>query len=196
MKKILIVCVVIASSISLSNSTQAQTKIGVFDDQSILSLMPGIQKVDTLLQKYGKDSLQTSYDEILTDYQYKDSVFKRDSATMPASVKKVQLLDLNKIRYQLANWQQTSNEKMQAKQQELLKPYLEKIYAALQIVIKEQKYTYIFKPENLVFAEKSDEVPLRVIQKLGIPVPKEIADQIKALGSSASSAPAKAPIKH
>lgn len=195
MKKILIVCVVIASSISLSSSTQAQIKIGVFDDQSILSLMPGIQKVDTLLQKYGKDSLQTSYDEILTDYQYKDSVFKRDSATMPASVKKVQLLDLNKIRYQLANWQQTSNEKMQAKQQELLKPYLEKIYAALQIVIKEQKYTYIFKPENLVFAEKSDEVPLRVIQKLGIPVPKEIADQIKALGS-VSSAPAKAPVKH
>jgi len=196
MKKILIVCVVIASSITLSNSTQAQTKIGVFDDQSILSLMPGIQKVDTLLQKYGKDSLQTSYEEILTDYQYKDSVFKRDSATMPASVKKVQLLDLNKIRYQLANWQTTSNEKMQAKQQELLKPYLEKIYAALQIVIKEQKYTYIFKPENLVFAEKSDEVPLRVIQKLGIPVPKEIADQIKALGGTAISAPVKSTIKH
>jgi Skp family chaperone for outer membrane proteins len=195
MKKILIVCVIFAAGISLSNSTQAQIKIGVFDDQSILALMPGIQKVDTLLQKYGKDSLQTSYDEILTDYQYKDSVFKRDSATMPVSVKKVQLLDLNKIRYQLANWQQTSNEKMQAKQQELLKPYLEKIYAALQIVIKEQKYSYIFKPENLVFAEKSDEVPLRVIQKLGIPVPKEIADQIKALGG-VSSAPAKAPVKH
>jgi len=195
MKKILIVCVVFAAGISLSNSTQAQTKIGVFDDQSILSLMPGIQKVDTLLQKYGKDSLQTSYEEILTDYQYKDSVFKRDSASMPVSVKKVQLLDLNKIRYQLANWQTTSNEKMQAKQQELLKPYLEKIYAALQIVIKEQKYSYIFKPENLVFAEKSDEVPLRVIQKLGIPVPKEIADQIKAL-SGVSSSPAKAPVKH
>lgn len=196
MKKILIVCVAFAAGISISNSTQAQVKIGVFDDQSILALMPGIQKVDTLLDKYKKDSVNTPYEELLTDYQYKDSVLKRDSATMPASVKKVQLLDLNKIRYQLANWQQTSNEKMQAKQQELLKPYLEKIYAALQIVIKEQKYTYIFKPENLVFAEKSDEVPLRVIQKLGIPVPKEIADQIKALGGVSSAAPVKAPVKH
>jgi Skp family chaperone for outer membrane proteins len=194
MKKTLIVCVAFAVGIVMSNNTQAQIKIGVFDDQSILALMPGIQKVDTALQMYGRDSLQSSYDELLADFQYKDSVYRRDSATMPASVKKVQLLDLNKVRYQLANWQTTSNEKMQAKQQELLKPFLEKIYAALQEVIKEQKYSYIFKPDNLVFAEKSDEVPLRVIQKLKIPVPKEIDDQIKALNGG--GAPAKAPVKH
>jgi hypothetical protein len=46
-----------------------------------------------------------------------------------------------------------------------------------------------------IYADKSDELMLRVIQKLKIPVPKDVEDQIKALGGAAPATPAKAPAK-
>jgi hypothetical protein len=49
MKKLLFVCVVLAASLLFSNSTNAQVKIGYFDEQSLLSLFPDIQKVDTII---------------------------------------------------------------------------------------------------------------------------------------------------
>ena len=86
---------------------------------------------------------------------------------------------------------------LQTKQQEYLKPYLEKIYAALQVVLQEQKYTHVFKKDVFIYADKSDELMLRVIQKLKIPVPRDVEEQIKALGGAAqgAQAPAKAPAK-
>ena len=57
MKKLLFVCVVLAASLLFSNSTNAQVKIGYFDEQSLLSLFPDIQKVDTIINNFVKDSL-------------------------------------------------------------------------------------------------------------------------------------------
>ncbi len=51
MKKLLFVCVVLAASLLFSNSTNAQVKIGYFDEQSLLSLFPDIQKIDTVINK-------------------------------------------------------------------------------------------------------------------------------------------------
>ena len=46
---------VLAMSLFINSKSDAQIKIGTFDEQSVLGLMPGIQKVDTALQKYVND---------------------------------------------------------------------------------------------------------------------------------------------
>ena len=89
---------------------------------------------------------------------------------------------------------------MQQKQGQLLQPFYDIIGKAFQEVMAEQKYNYVFKPDALLYAEKSEELTLRVLAKMKIPLPKELQDQIKALGISTSGtsspAPAKAPVKH
>jgi Skp family chaperone for outer membrane proteins len=205
MKKVLVVCVAIAASFLFSNSTQAQVKIGVFDEQQLLGFMPGIGKVDTLMQKYAKDSLQSQQEYLYADYQYKDSTLKADSVkgNMSPAVKKVRIDEVLKLRNQIATWNQTAQQMYQAKQTEYLKPYLEKIYDALKEVIAEQKYTVVLKPDAIVVAEKSDELMLRVLAKLKVPLPREVEDQIKALGISTgtgaakpATTPAKPAVKH
>ena len=62
MKKYLVGCVVLAMSLFINSKSDAQIKIGTFDEQSVLGLMPGIQKVDTALQDYVNDSLKPEYD--------------------------------------------------------------------------------------------------------------------------------------
>ncbi len=64
----------------------------------------------------------------------------------------------------------------------VLRPYLEKIYGVLQVVITEQKYTHVFKKDVFIYADKSEELMLRVLLKLKVPLPKEIEEQAKALG--------------
>ena len=182
MKKVLLVAVAVIDGLFTTTKTNAQMKIGTFDEEAILSFMPGIQNVDSLLQKYVTDSLQPEYDYELYQFQTKDSTFKIDSNKLNASVKQIMKKEIAQHFLKIQNWQQYQQQKLQAKQQEFLRPYLEKIYGVLQVVITEQKYTHVFKKDVFIYADKSEELMLRVLLKLKVPLPKEIEEQAKALG--------------
>jgi Skp family chaperone for outer membrane proteins len=189
MKKVLTVCVAIAASFFISNAVQAQVKIGFFDEQAVLALMPGIGKVDTALQRFAADSLATERDGLMEDLKRTDSLLK-DSTRLTTSLKSVLQKEAAQSYYKLQNWQQYQQESLQAKQEELLRPYRQKVYAVLQDVIKEQKYTHVFKPTEVIFAEKSDDIALRVLAGLKIPLPKEVSEAIKNAGISSGNGPA------
>jgi Outer membrane protein (OmpH-like). len=163
--------------------------------------MPGIQKVDTLLNDYVTDSLRPEYDYKLAELKRKDSTFKKDSASMNASLREIMKKEITQATYEIVNWQQYQQQKYQAKQQELLNPYLAKIEKVFEDVVKEQKYTHVVAPNVLrwVADDKSTaDIPLRVLAKLNIPLPQEIQDQIKALGITSGGGAAKSttPAKH
>ena len=209
MKKGFLFAAVLAVAILFTNNASAQStvKIGYFDEQSVIGLFPGIQeKLDTLLQSYAKDSLQEEYNYTLKDFQVKDSIYKRDSADLSKRPKALELAttDLNRLKYKLINWQQYQQESMQQKQEQVLLPYRQKIYAALTEVIAENKYTWVLNASALsVYYQPSiaDNISIRVAMKLKLPLPKEIEEAFRvATGGApakAASAPAatKAPAK-
>lgn len=193
MKKILTVCVIASSSFFIANTAKAQqVKIGFFDEQAVLALMPGIQKVDTLLQSYVSDSLAPRREYILSELKRKDSTMRADSAIgkLSAQVKGIMQKEMAQDFYTIQNWQQIQQEAIQAKQEEVLRPYRSKVYAVLQDVIKDQKYTHVFKPTEVIYADKSDDIALRVLAGLRIPLPKEVTEAIKAAGISVGNGPA------
>ncbi|MBY0347699.1 MAG: OmpH family outer membrane protein [Hydrotalea flava] len=199
MKKAIVLFAALGLSMVMVGTTMAQNiKIGIFDEQNVLALMPGIQKVDTLLNQYMTDSLNVQRDYAISEFKRKDSIYKADSARMNSSMKSIMQKDLADQFAKLQNWQQYQNQMMQQKQQQLLQPYYDIIGKAFQTVMAEQKYNYVFKPDALLYAEKSEELTLRVLAKMKIPLPKELEDQIKALGISTSggTTPSKAPVKH
>ena len=193
MKKLLFVCVVLAASLLFSNSTNAQVKIGYFDEQSLLSLFPDIQKVDSVINNFVKDSLNPEYAYTVQDYQRRDSLFKKDSATMPAKARELALSDLNRLGYKLANWQQYAQEMQNGKMEQSLLPYRQKMVTALQQIIADQKYTLVLKSETLSpYMEHNilDNLTIRVAMKLGLPLPQQIMDAWKQAGGTLP-APAK-----
>ena len=198
MKKVLFAAMLLVA-FALGNSATAQTKIGYFDDQSVVALFPGIQeKLDTVLNSYAKDSLQDEYNYTLKDYQVKDSIYKRDSADLSKRPKALQMAtdDLNRLKYKLINWQQYQQQMMEQKQEALLLPYRQKIAQALSEVVAEQKYNLVLKADALSpYAQPSiaDNLTIRVALKLKLPVPKEIEDAFKAAtgGAAKPAAPAK-----
>ena len=198
MKKVLFAAILLVAC-AFSNSAIAQTKIGYFDDQSVIALFPGIQeKLDTVLNSYAKDSLQDEYNYTLKDYQVKDSIYKRDSVDLSKRPKALQMAtdDLNRLKYKLINWQQYQQQMMEQKQEALLLPYRQKIAQALSEVVAEQKYNLVLKADALSpYAQPSiaDNLTIRVALRLKLPVPKDIEEAFKAAtgGAAKPATPAK-----
>lgn len=197
MKKFLFVCVAFAAVTLFSNSASAQVRIGHFDEQAALSLFPGIAKIDTLLNSYRLDSLQEEYKYNVADFQRRDSIFKKDSATMPAKARELATRELLQLRYKLVNWQEYAQQMEQAKYEELIYPYKAKIFEAIQAIVAEQKYTMIIKTDALAqqYMQPSilDNVTIRVAQKLKLPLPKEVEDAWKAAIGGGVTPPKPAP---
>ncbi|TXT30002.1 MAG: outer membrane protein, partial [Chitinophagaceae bacterium] len=177
-----------------SNTSNAQTtKIGYFDEQAALSLFPGINKIDTLINSYRIDSLQEEYKYTLADFQRRDSIFKKDSATLPAKAREMATREILQLRYKLVNWQQYQQQMEEGKYEQLVNPYRIKIAEALAGIVAEQKYTLVLKAETIspyVQPPLLDNLTIRVAMKLKLPLPKEIEDAWKA-ANGGGAAPAK-----
>ena len=196
MKKGFLIAAILLVAVSLTNTASAQIKIGYFDDQSVISLFPGIQeKLDSVLRSYAQDTLQDEYNYTLKDYQVKDSIFKKDSADLSKRPKALEMAttDLNKLKYKLINWQQYQQQAMQQKEEALLLPYRQKVATALSEVVAENKYTLVFKAESLSpYTQPSiaDNLTIRVAMKLKLNLPKEVVEAFKAATGGATAAPA------
>ncbi len=179
MKKVLFVCLALALSF-LSTKTNAQIKIGSFDEESVLGLIPGLQqRADSVLQQYVNDSLRPEYDYELSQYQVKDSTFKVDSPKLNPSVKAIMKKEIATHFYKIQNWNQYQQQRLQQKQEEILLPYKQKVYAALDEIIKEQKYTHVMKSDVFLLAPPLDNLSIKVAQKLKLPLPKDVEDAIR-----------------
>ncbi|MEK0422161.1 MAG: hypothetical protein RLZ95_71 [Bacteroidota bacterium] len=198
MKKGFLFAAVILVAISFTKSANAQAvKIGYFDEQKVIALFPDLGKIDTILQSYGKDTLLDEYNYTLKSYQVKDSIYRKDSLELSKRPKALQLStdELNQLKYKLINWQQYQQEAMQQKQEQLLLPYRQKIFAALSEVIAENKYTWVLNESSLspYFQHSiADNLAIRTAMKLKLPLPKEIEEAFRV---ATGGAPAKAPAK-
>lgn len=201
MKKLFFVLMATSAILFTAGTASAQqpVKIGYFDEQLVLGLMPGIDKVSQQIESFQQDSLKEEYDFTYKQFMRQDSVFKKDSATMSAKAREMYLADLNKFRQKLVYWQQYSQEAVGQKQEQLLQPFRIKILTALNEVIAEQKYTLVLKSEALALQYVNppllDNLGLRVAIKLKLPLPKEAEDAWKAAGGTGLpyAAPAAAP---
>lgn len=158
-----------------AGNVQAQgQKSAYINMDQMLSIMPEVGKIDTLLKKFQTDSLNTEFAGLIQDYNYRDSMLnKTDTTKMPPAVKREHRQQLEQIAYQVQNWQQISQNVMQSKQQELLAPVYQKIYAAINQVAKESGYGYVYKEEALILAPPADNLLPLVAKKLNVKLPTQ-----------------------
>jgi outer membrane protein len=172
MKKIINVFSIALFFLAMVNSAVAQNKIGHIRADDVVGLMPERAKIDTLLQKFQNDSLNSTLTSLVQEYGYKDSLLnKTDTSKMPAAVKNQIRGDLQNLAYQVQNWQSISQQVMQNKTQQMYQPIYKKVSDAINAVAKEKGYSYVFTSEALIVAPSSDDLLPLVAQKLGIKLP-------------------------
>jgi outer membrane protein len=161
----------LAIGILFAGTVSAQTKIAYISVDDMVGLMPETSRLDSVLTKYQNDSINPQYAQIVSIYQYKDSVY-RDSLKTPAAVRKQIEQELPGYIYQIQNWQAIVQQAMEQKQNELLAPIYRKVYDAIRAVAKEKGYTHVYNKEALLVAPEGDDIIPLVAAKLKVSLPK------------------------
>jgi outer membrane protein len=177
--------ILIAVMIAATGSTMAQ-KTGYISVDNVVSLMPELAKIDTVMQHYQADSINTEFASLVADYNYRDSILSsKDTLKMPATVRDQHRQAMQQISYQVQNWQQIAQQAYQSKQQELLQPVYRKVVATINAVAKENGYAYVYTRDALIVAPPGDDLLPLVAKRLNLKIPT----------GGAANAPALAPKK-
>ena len=138
MKKITAIIVLVACLIS--GTVQAQNKNGYIRVDEMVSLMPELKKIDTLLSIFQQDSLPRTYNYLLASYQRYDSL-ANDTLKQPLVVRQDAAKQRAGFLEELQNWQTSAQSLYEAKQSALLQPVYDKVLKAIDDVAKEKGYT-------------------------------------------------------
>ncbi len=179
MKKVFLVFIAIAALSFASHKANAQTtlKIGVFDIDDMVQVMPGYPAVDSMVQIYERDSLQAEYEFYQSEYHRLDSTYKLDSAGGKAkSVLALEQQQRQQVALNLVYWQQIAQQKSDAKRAQLAQPLLQQVITAYQKVLEAGKYNLILKPQSVergttavtnIFQLVANELKIKLPEELG-----------------------------
>jgi outer membrane protein len=150
-------------------SAQTKLKLAHINSNDLMLLMPGIDTVQKIIQDYGnqlKEELEAMYKE----YEKKSTDFQNNQATMSQIMQQNKLKELQDLQSRIQSFEEQAQTELQTKQEEVLKPIVDKARSAIGEVAKEQGYTYVFDSAMgvLLYSEESDNIIELVKKKLGI----------------------------
>lgn len=144
---------------------QSTRKVACIALEELLFSMPDAKKADTLLQDFYKE-LDATYVEMAKEYQQKDSVFKADSVKWNPTMRELKKGDLSRLVQQLQTWQQTAEQQLQKKRQELLVPIRAKAVDAIQKVAVKEGYAQVLEKSVVYFYAPEDDILDKVKKEL------------------------------
>lgn len=161
-------------TISLFISTfafgQFKGKLGHMNSNELLELMPEKIAAEKSIQDYAKQ-METQLLEMQTELEKKYNTYMAEKATYSEIVGKTKEEELMSMQQRIQTFQQSAQTEIQKKEQELLKPIIDKAQKAIAEVAKENNYTYVFDTgvgTLLYWPKESDDLLPLVKTKLGI----------------------------
>ena len=152
-------------------SVNAQgSKIGHVSMQELIQALPDYKIAEGNLQSFAKQ-LQDTYTSMQDEYNQKLSAYMKDSANMTPPMKEAKMQDIADLAKRMQKMEQTSDQTLMDKQNELLKPMQSKVSDAIKSVAKDNGYSYIFDTSNgttLVYYPETENLTPLVKKKLGL----------------------------
>jgi outer membrane protein len=167
MKKLATIVLVVAGMVA-ATAVNAQGKMGYISVQELVQAMPEYRKADTTLAEY-QNALNQQYAERVQDFNMRDSLLSsKDTTKFTRAQLEVKRNDLAKTYVELQQWNQRAQQMYQAKEEETMKPILDKARKAIQDVAKEGGYAYVFPKEQLLVSPPGDDIIALVKKKLNL----------------------------
>ena len=142
MKQFTKVVVAIALIVGMTSAVNAQSKVAHINSQTLVESMPIYKSAMSELEK-----LQKSYDADIqgmgTELQSTMERYNREAETQTDEENGRRMQEVQETRSNIVNYQQTALKKLQEKEQELLKPIIEKARVAIQKVARAKGYEFV-----------------------------------------------------
>lgn len=168
MKKLLKVALVAACIVFAGNIAKAQ-KIGYVALDQVVDQMPETKAAIASITAYNKqfiDQLTTMNNEL----QSKSQAYQAQRSTMTDAVRGAKESELADLQKRLQDYNNTAQQQVEAKRNELGKPIIDKARAAVAQVAKEKGFTYVINSSqtDLIVSPPGDDMLAEVKAKLGL----------------------------
>jgi len=166
MKKMKNILLVFATILSTAVFGQ---KLGHLNSNELLMAMPERTNIENQIKKYAQE-LESQLSAMTNEYQAKVQNFQANEATMTEAIKNDKIKEITNLEQRINEFQQTAQQDLQAKEENLLKPLIDKAKKAIEDVAKENNYTYIFDSGVgvLLYQRDSDDIMPLVKKKMGL----------------------------
>ena len=161
MKKVLVILTMVCAAFAV----QAQTKVGHINSSLLIESMPeadSIQKKLAVEQEQWKNIVDDKDREMRT--QYAAFMEISEDPSVNKTLKEIKMQEVENLQKQFQELQQRANVELQRKQEELLKPLLEKVRTAISEVAKANGYAYVMETSEgsgVIYSDpKFDLLPL------------------------------------
>jgi outer membrane protein len=150
-------------------SAQTKTKFAHVNSNDLMLMMPGIDTAQKFIQDYAKQ-LEDEGKAMYSEYEKAMTNFQNNQATMSQSLQQTRLKELQDMETRIRAFEEQAQGELQSKQEDILKPIVEKARAAIAEVAKEQGYSYVFDSAMgvLLYSDEADNIMELVKKKLGI----------------------------
>lgn len=172
------------------------TKIGYTNVNYVLSVSPASKVIQKQLEETQKQYLKTIEDKN-KELETKFESYQKAQATMLESIKKDKEEELRNLQRSIQTLQENAQEDLRKKENDLVKPELEKIYKAVNEVAKENGFSHVLNSDQvLLYADEEFDVTELVMNKLGIKAAAEGTgkqDEQKTPAQATPTAPVRKP---
>ena len=156
---------------------QAQTnyKFGHIDSQKLIVSLPESEQAQKTLEAEAKsmqdrlETMQVEYNNKVNDYVNNDKLTAGDPKKWSELIKGDKEKEIQDLGRRIQEFQETASTDMNNKKNELFKPIVDKVDKAIKEVAKENKFTYIFDVQAvLYYSEDSIDITSMVKAKLAV----------------------------
>ncbi len=156
-------------TLTLGVSAQNQEKFGHINFADLYALMPGLDSVKVIYEKYAAN-VQDQFDAMQTELETKIADYQNNQTTMSEIIRQTKEREITDLQTRMEAFQTSAQQDLQNKEVELTTPIIEKAQNAVKEVAKENGYTYILNSTGgmLLYADPGDDITLLVKKKLGI----------------------------
>ncbi len=171
MKKILTIAIILAATLMGSHTfAQKQYKFGHIDSNQLLSMMPERANAKTELEKYAKQ-LESTLSAMQAEFERKYQEYQATADSLSPFIRQTKEGELGEMQQRIQTFQQTAQQDLGQKENELLQPIIAKAKKAIDDVAAEGGFIYVFDSGTgvlLHFSSDSQDILPLVKVKLGI----------------------------
>ena len=169
MKKILIAIVACLFAFGGTAVAQKTVKLGHINSNDLMQIMPGRDSAQTVLQAEVQE-LEATLKTMQAEMEKRYNEYMEGQAGWTELIRNTKQRELQDMSTRIQEFQENAQKQLQQREQDLLKPIIDRAKKAIEDVAREGGYTYILDAGTaaVLYSQDSDDIMPQVKKKLGL----------------------------
>ena len=166
MKKILL----IAATAFAAVTAFAQPKFAHVNSTELVQLCPEMDKARETMTAASNEAQET-FNDMQTEFNTKYQAYQSKGSTWTAAVRESKEKEINDVQQRIMEFEQSIQQELAAKQNELMAPLIQKAQEAVNQLAKAGGYIYVFETSQMLYIDPAQSTDLTPAARKALNIP-------------------------